>query len=900
MGRFNDLIIELGLDPRPALKGIKEFDKELNKIGKTFQANVKKSVGKQGLSGFNLGAEKAKTQKYIKAIKDLGQATDEYQKKLSKLKTPKEFEDFRKDLKKTKQDYIKFYDEVNKERITDVKNYKKSEDSKTSELKRQLGKRKQLLREKSKLPKTLIESSVMGQQSGKSAKDSATVMQNLLKQQEIEEQRVAKLKSDKELKRYHDKRKRQAELHRKRLADEDRYHKESQKNLKERLKTYKQSKKLKQPPVDEVKVLKQSLSERKKLMKQSQDNFKRSVELLTKKPTTGAKQSASVFMQDKSWEDRTKTAKHSADVFSQAFKQEEELSKLKSKNATERFHSRRKRRAELHRKRLADENKFNENSRKNLQSRLKDYKDLKLKSTLSLEISDELKRLRKDGVLKDTSAKFRLTDNIDVVGERLRKTKDKLTRVSETHKINLELERNNSVERIDKIKASLSDLGKSGDISSTKLDALAKSLAKLKAKSINIKAKADISDLENKIKNISSSKDLAKVETALGRLKTDLLTLPKPKTKVLLDTQEALKSLNVLEKGLTRFKRTTDTKDLDVKVGSALKSLSKLESKTYDTVSLMKKSLGELKVSDIKLDVKSGLKGLKQQTKLDTKADYSKVLSSLKKVKSESTKTFKEKTVDIDYKSNIEQQIKKLKKLGVETRYYQAKLDTIKDPMDYVKLSRQIDRLGEQRMKWLARAHKKEQDILLSSGYRRLPQEQKEKFAKDMSGAKERMMTSGDDLGFRALKSDIREFRRSMVSLQTVQMGLADSTKHMIRSYASLFALVEATNAIKRVGMDFQSVDASMLAASSSAEDAQAKLKFVSKESRRLGVDLVTASKAYMQLSIAAKGVFEQKDIDNLFVTTMEAATAFGMSLDDTKGSFRAFIQMISKGNVQA
>lgn len=152
----------------------------------------------------------------------------------------------------------------------------------------------------------------------------------------------------------------------------------------------------------------------------------------------------------------------------------------------------------------------------------------------------------------------------------------------------------------------------------------------------------------------------------------------------------------------------------------------------------------------------------------------------------------------------------------------------------------------------------------------------------------------------REVRRASRDMTRSMNGLAFAQNGLRDSTRNMIRSYVSLFALFEGTRAIKNVGMDLQSLDAAMLAASKNQVDAGNKMKFVKEQAFKLGTDLKTAAKAYMQLSIASKGILSQKETDALFVATLESATALGMSLDDTQGTFRSFVQMLSKGNVQA
>ena len=162
-----------------------------------------------------------------------------------------------------------------------------------------------------------------------------------------------------------------------------------------------------------------------------------------------------------------------------------------------------------------------------------------------------------------------------------------------------------------------------------------------------------------------------------------------------------------------------------------------------------------------------------------------------------------------------------------------------------------------------------------------------------------RLVDEKDLEGLRKLRYQMTDVRQNMIRYRKeirktniAQKGLTDSTRNMVRSYASLYAIFEGTTAIKRVGMDFQSMRASMLAASTDQEDAAKKLKFVEENAYRLGVNLREATRAYMQLSIAGKDVLSDNQIKELFVSTLEVSTALGMSIDDTKGTFRAFVQI--------
>lgn len=141
---------------------------------------------------------------------------------------------------------------------------------------------------------------------------------------------------------------------------------------------------------------------------------------------------------------------------------------------------------------------------------------------------------------------------------------------------------------------------------------------------------------------------------------------------------------------------------------------------------------------------------------------------------------------------------------------------------------------------------------------------------------------------------------RAMLGLQTIQYGLRDSTRHLIRSYASLYAVFMGTSAINSVGQDFQAMRAGMLAVSEDSAAVQENLSFISGEAKRLGLDLVQTSKAFVKLQAAAEGRAPDDKIKDAFTGIVEAGTVFQLSMDDTVGSIRAIQQMFSKEGIMA
>lgn len=148
--------------------------------------------------------------------------------------------------------------------------------------------------------------------------------------------------------------------------------------------------------------------------------------------------------------------------------------------------------------------------------------------------------------------------------------------------------------------------------------------------------------------------------------------------------------------------------------------------------------------------------------------------------------------------------------------------------------------------------------------------------------------------------SGINRLERNMIGLRTVQNGLSDSTRNMIRSYASLFALFEGTAAIKNIGMQFEGMRAAMLAATADNEDVMDNLKFVDALAVRLGVNLKDASDSFIKLKFAAKDKMSTGEIEALFTAVTEFGTALKVNKESMKGGLKAIAQMLNKNQLMA
>lgn len=131
--------------------------------------------------------------------------------------------------------------------------------------------------------------------------------------------------------------------------------------------------------------------------------------------------------------------------------------------------------------------------------------------------------------------------------------------------------------------------------------------------------------------------------------------------------------------------------------------------------------------------------------------------------------------------------------------------------------------------------------------------------------------------------------------------GFTQSLRNMARSYLSLFAVFEGTRFVGKTLMDLEAVKSSMLAASGDAQTAAEDFAFVRETTFALGNDLLFSAKGFQQIGTAARAAgMDTKQTKELFLAASEGAVAFGLSVEDTAGVYRAFSQILSKGNVQA
>jgi tape measure domain-containing protein len=136
--------------------------------------------------------------------------------------------------------------------------------------------------------------------------------------------------------------------------------------------------------------------------------------------------------------------------------------------------------------------------------------------------------------------------------------------------------------------------------------------------------------------------------------------------------------------------------------------------------------------------------------------------------------------------------------------------------------------------------------------------------------------------------SGILSIGRSMSTFALGAVGATASVSLLARE------IVTASLASEKLTLLFK-------AASGSNGAAASELEFIRKESERLGLSLPIAAGAYGKFMAATRNTsIEGEAARKVFVGVSEAATALGLSGEESQGIFLALSQMMSKGKVSA
>lgn len=148
-----------------------------------------------------------------------------------------------------------------------------------------------------------------------------------------------------------------------------------------------------------------------------------------------------------------------------------------------------------------------------------------------------------------------------------------------------------------------------------------------------------------------------------------------------------------------------------------------------------------------------------------------------------------------------------------------------------------------------------------------------------------------------ALDKAGRESKRHMSTIEKS----AQSASIAIGSMVSVGAIAAFTSSLIKTSLEMQKMERLFNAAAGSASLGGRELEYVREVSERLGLELASTGTAYGKFMAAIRGSsIEGEQGRKVFESVSAAATALGLSADETHGMFNALQQMMSKGKVQA
>ncbi|WP_128545062.1 tape measure protein [Larkinella soli] len=127
------------------------------------------------------------------------------------------------------------------------------------------------------------------------------------------------------------------------------------------------------------------------------------------------------------------------------------------------------------------------------------------------------------------------------------------------------------------------------------------------------------------------------------------------------------------------------------------------------------------------------------------------------------------------------------------------------------------------------------------------------------------------------------------------------SLNNFVGGLLSMSAAIAAAKQGLQIVSDFQRMDTSLKAVSSSAQDYARTQNFLKATADQYGLSIESLSNAYKGLKAASNGTALQGEAtEKIFLAVSKASAALQLSSDQTEGALLALSQMMSKGTVSA
>jgi len=180
----------------------------------------------------------------------------------------------------------------------------------------------------------------------------------------------------------------------------------------------------------------------------------------------------------------------------------------------------------------------------------------------------------------------------------------------------------------------------------------------------------------------------------------------------------------------------------------------------------------------------------------------------------------------------------------------------------------------------------------------------------DSTRANEQLIASMNSLG-RKMKEVANQTATNTEALRVNSNALINNKNNneqalggignLAKGYLSLAAVMKGGQIFLDSTKEVQKFENQLKVASGTQEQYGKNTQFLEGLAARYNKNVLDLGANFAQLTIATRGTnLEGEKTERLFAAVTATSAALQMSVDDTNGTFRAFIQMVSKGNVQA
>lgn len=145
------------------------------------------------------------------------------------------------------------------------------------------------------------------------------------------------------------------------------------------------------------------------------------------------------------------------------------------------------------------------------------------------------------------------------------------------------------------------------------------------------------------------------------------------------------------------------------------------------------------------------------------------------------------------------------------------------------------------------------------------------------------------------------QHQRSVGNYSGALAGAGNQLASLTAGYLSAQAAMQVAGRAFDSALKIDSIRTALEFTFKSADIANQKLNDIKAAAESMGLEYLSLANSYKMFTAAATAAnFPLKTAEKLFYATAAAGARLKLSTDDVDGSFRAFVQMISKGNVQA